>query len=175
MQFDANEDFIKNSKRLYSKVLLQTDAEINYPEARPIGEILAQIGRSTAEDDGKILAGPSLNDEDDANSTLESLKQAESAYDKKMDQPLVSKQFFKNTGSLVQNMMGDDPRIYTKMLNLEGELDEEKETRSAHRVDQANKMKQHKDMEAKNAENKKDLESMAIHFQDQGFSEDDMM
>ena len=76
MQFDSSDDFIMNSKRTYNKVLLQTDAEINYsyPEARPISEVLAQIGRQTAEDDGKVLAGPSLNDEDDANDTLESLK-----------------------------------------------------------------------------------------------------
>jgi len=173
MQFDSNDEFIKNDKRLYSKVLLQMEDEINYPMARPIGEILAQIGKTSTEDFGKVLAGPSLNDEDDANDTLESLAQAEAAYHREMKTPNVSNKLYQKTGSKIENMLGEDQRIYTKMLNLDGELD--KETRSAHRVDQTNKLKKLSDMDEKLKEHNKEQESMAIHFMDQGFTEDDMM
>lgn len=54
---------------------------------------MAEIGRS-AEDDGKILAGPSLNDEDDEAATLESLKYAEEALATKMPTPEYSKKNF---------------------------------------------------------------------------------
>lgn len=92
MKFGADEEFIKNDQRVYDKVLLQTEDSVNF--GRPIGELLAQIGRSSAEDDGKILAGPSLNDEDDENSTLESLKYAEQALATKMPTPEYSKKNF---------------------------------------------------------------------------------
>lgn len=44
--------------------------------------------------------------------------------------------------------MGEDSAITSRMLNLEGELDAEKETRSAHRIDLANKNAKLADMEA---------------------------
>ena len=172
MQFDSNDEFIKNDKRIYNKVLLQVEDELNqYPIARPIGEALAQIGKN--EDFGKVLSGPSLNDEDDANDTLESLAEAEKAYHKQMKTPTVSNKLYQKTGSKIENLLGEDSKIYTKMLNLDGELD--KETRAPHRVDQDNKLKKLSDMDAKKKEFNKDQESMAIHFMDQGFTEDDMM
>ena len=52
-----------------------------------------------------------------------------------METPEVKDEFFKKTGSRIQNMLGEDTRIYGKMLNLDGELDKEKETRSPFRMD----------------------------------------
>ena len=89
MKFDSSEEFIKNEKRVYNKVLLQTDSDIRIAEPRPIFEVLAQIERSAIED-GKVLSGTSLNDEDDMESTLDSLKLAEAAYHTKLNAPQVS-------------------------------------------------------------------------------------
>ena len=57
------------------------------------------------------------------------------------------------------------------MLNLD---DVVKETREPHRVDLDNKMKKLADIEAKKQEHMKEQESMAIHFMDNGFSEEEM-
>ena len=105
MHFDSADEFIKNDKRTFNKVLLQLDADISYPEARPIGEMLAQIERNSVADDAKILSGASLNDDDDANETLESLKLAENAMGAKMGVPQVRKEFYKNSGSQVENLL----------------------------------------------------------------------
>ena len=174
MHFDQNDEFIKNDKRTYNKVLLQTGAEINYsvPEARPIYELLAQIGSGkTAEDYGKILAGSQLNDEDDEAETLASLKSAEAAMGTKMNAPQVKKEFYKNTGSQVENLLAQDFRINKDMLNLD---DVVKETKSPHRIDVEANQKKLAEMEEKRKKNMKEQESMAVHFTDNGFSEEEM-
>ena len=68
--------------------------------------------------------------------------------------------------------MAENFRISKDMLNFD---DEKKETREPHRVDMDNKMKKLADMETKRKENMKEQESMAIHFMDNGFSEEEMM
>ena len=172
MHFDQNDEFIKNDKRTYNKVLLQTGAEINYsvPEARPIFEVLAQIGKGV-EDYGKILSGSQLNDEDDEAETLASLKSAEAAMGTKMGAPQVKKEFYKNTGSQVENLLAQDFRINKDMLNLD---DVVKETKEPHRLDQEAQMKKFAEMEEKRKQNMKEQESMAVHFTDNGFSEEEM-
>jgi hypothetical protein len=83
-----DDEFVKNDMRKFEKSFVQLDDERVYPEPRPIGEFMAQIGdfdevtnsnmlSRTAEQDKAILGGSSLNDEEDITTTLESMKTAE--------------------------------------------------------------------------------------------------
>ena len=74
---------------MFDKVsFLQLEDSRAYPEPRPIGEMMAQIGdfeeikasnmmSRTAEQDTAILGGSNLNDDEDIATTLESMKTAE--------------------------------------------------------------------------------------------------
>lgn len=71
VKFDSNDDFIKLDKRTFDNANVQINSELrfsDYPEARPIGEIMAQIG-------GEWLGGS--DDQDDVAQTLASVKSAE--------------------------------------------------------------------------------------------------
>ena len=140
MVFQGDE-FIKNDKR-FGVTLLQLDERV-YPEPRPIGEMLAFISDDvfnkngmlrSAHDDMQILAGDGLNDEDEFNSTLESLKAAERISGKHMDKgaELIGKE------SKVINFLEDDHRIHTSELN-DALMDKETEDRLEA---QRNKVKQ---------------------------------
>ena len=71
MKFDNNDEFIKLDKRTFDNANVQIGQELRfseYPEARPIGEIMAQIS-------GEWLGGS--DDSDDVAQTLASVKSSE--------------------------------------------------------------------------------------------------
>jgi len=83
-----DDEFVKNDMKKFDKSFLQLEDERAFPEPRPIGEIMAQIGdfeeirtsnmmSRTAEQDKAVLGGSSLNDDEDISTTLESMKTAE--------------------------------------------------------------------------------------------------
>ena len=81
------------------------------PVGVPIGQLMSQRFGSD-----KILTGTALDDEEDTSNTLKSLEEAEKQYGKKMNQPSVSKEFYRKTGSKFENMMAGDSRISSQML-----------------------------------------------------------
>jgi len=111
-----DDEFQKNEKIKYDS-FIQIGSEIKYRAPRPIGEILAQIATMpTASESGKLLNGAQLNDADDAEETLSSLKAAESITGSKMGTPEMGKKFFKKNGTNVQNLLEDNGRIFTSEL-----------------------------------------------------------
>ena len=97
-----DDEFVKNDMKKFDKSFLQLDDERVFPEPRPIGEVMAQIGdfeeinaanmmSRTAEQDKAILGGSSLNDDEDINTTLESMKTAEKMTGTKLKEVDVSK------------------------------------------------------------------------------------
>ena len=74
-------------------------------------------GYRNAEADSKVLAGTQLNDEDDARTTLESLKSSETIKNQKMGTPEMREAFFQTTGSQYFNVLAENKRISTKDLD----------------------------------------------------------
>ena len=90
---------------------------MNYEkEPRPIGEILAMMEPS--EQVSAILTGAGVNDEDDNVETMKSIKAAEKAVGGNMAVPRVDVSLYKQTGSKFQNLIEDDNRISTNVLNM---------------------------------------------------------
>jgi len=111
-----DDEFLKNEKIRY-ETFVQLGDEMHYKAPRPIGEILAQISTiPSAADSGKLLAGAQLNDQDDAEETLSSLRAAESITGSKMSEPEKSKKFFKENGTNYQNLLKDNGRIFSTEL-----------------------------------------------------------
>jgi len=111
-----DDEFMKNEKIRYDS-FLQLGAEVTYKAPRPIGEILAQMSSLPSEvDSSKLLAGAQLNDQDDAEETLSSLRAAESITGTKMAAPEKGKKFFKENGTNYQNLLKDNGRIFTSEL-----------------------------------------------------------
>jgi hypothetical protein len=97
-----DDEFVKNDMKKFEKSFLQLSDERLYPEPRPIGEMMAQIGdfdeittskmlSRSAEQDQAILGGSSLNDEEDISTTLDSMKTAEKMHGTKLKEVETSK------------------------------------------------------------------------------------
>ena len=97
MTFEGDQ-FVKNEKKTWGpegkdvKLLQLSDSDFS---GQPIGSF-AQVrdGYRNAEADSKVLAGSQLNDEDDARTTLESLKSSETIKNQKMSTPEVKEALF---------------------------------------------------------------------------------
>lgn len=110
VKFDNNDDFIKLDKRTFDNANVQINSELRfseYPEARPIGEIMAQIG-------GEWLGGS--DDQDDVFQTLASVKSAEIQHGKSYALPEMSSEIYNKTGNKVENILAEDRRITHQML-----------------------------------------------------------
>ena len=107
-----------NSKKKYS--LIQLDSEVSYDhsirEARPIGEILAMMEPS--ENISAILTGAGVNDEDDNVETMKSIKAAEKANGASMTAPSVDNALYQKTVTKFQNLIEDNDRISSNVLNM---------------------------------------------------------
>ena len=114
MTFNEDEQFVKNDKKTFSS-LIQIDSSLNfeYPEPRPIGEMLSLI----SDGDTFVLHGANLNDEEDETTTLESIRSAESIRGGRMDIPEINRSFYKRTGSKIQNLLENNQRITADILN----------------------------------------------------------
>lgn len=125
----SGDEFIKNDIKHFEKTFLQIEDRV-FPEPRPIGEIMAQIGSGdfdeikvtnmisrTAEQDQAILGGSSLNDDEDMDTTMESIRTAEKMTGSKLGQIDQNQQNALKTGNTVHNFLEDDHRIYTAELD----------------------------------------------------------
>lgn len=157
-----DDEFQKNEKIRYD-AFLQIGSEVAYKQPRPIGEILAQISSlPSAADSGKLLAGSQLNDMDDAEETLSSLRAAESVTGMKMSTPEHGKKFFKENGTNYQNLLKDNGRIFTS--ELQNILNED-EIRAKHQREEALAQKNiQKAQVNEHKEEKKAEDGLAIHF-----------
>ena len=89
---------------------------MNFPEARPIGEILMQLGDNDSNlvstgDDNQVLSGASLNDKDDFDTTAQSLAESERNYGQKMNQVKVDEKFYEMHGNKYENLLSDSSHI----------------------------------------------------------------
>merc|ERR1712178_136223 len=161
MKFTGDDDFVRNDAIRYD-TFVQLTSNIQYPEPRPIGEILAQFSETVAED-GQILA-KNLDDSSDAADTRESLALDEKLNGSKMVTPEVSNKFIKESGNTVQNLLKDDKRVYTsELMNVLNE-DEVKAQREA---DEKKALAEQKKRVVKDVKQVKEAnENLAIHFRE---------
>lgn len=130
MTFNGD-DFVKNDLKHFDKSFVQLQ-DYTIPEARPIGEVLSMIGTTvsdfdevktsamisrTAEQDVAILGGSSLNDDEDQQTTLESLKSAEKMSGSQFKKVDISKDNAARTGTYIHNFLEDDHRVYTNEVD----------------------------------------------------------
>jgi len=157
-----DDEFQKNEKVTYDN-FVQLGSSVHYKVPRPIGEILAQINTiPSAADSSKLLAGPAINDQDDAEETLSSLRAAESITGSKMGTPEHGKKFFKENGSFAQNLLKDNGRIFSS--ELQNVLNED-EIKSTHQKEEALAQKnQQKAFSNQKTQEKKAEDGLSIHF-----------
>jgi hypothetical protein len=88
VEFGNDDEFIKLSKgTTVDKTLLQTDSQLNFErEARPIGELMAQIGGVN----GVMSELGGSDDSNDVDETLQSIQSAELAQKSKLGQVVAS-------------------------------------------------------------------------------------
>jgi len=177
-----DDEFVKNDMKKFDKTFLQLDEVKMYPDPRPIGEMMAQIGdfdeitnskmlSRTADQDSAILGGSSLNDEEDINTTLESMKTAEKMHGTKLKEVETSKQNALNTGHYAHDFLADDHRVYTSELD-NALVDKDIVDAKAKASEQARKQKQslvqQEEKQSQRRERAAQAE-MAIHFMDDDY------
>lgn len=184
MTFNGDE-FVKNDLKKFDKSFVQIE-DYQIPEARPIGEVLSMIGTSvsdfdevktsamisrTADQDRAILGGSSLNDDEDEQTTLESLKSAEKMSGKQLNKVDATKENAARTGSYIHNFLEDDHRVYTSEVdnaladkgaeNAKANADRKAQQERQALVQQQAKQNQIKEQKA--------TDEIAIHFMDDGY------
>ena len=98
------DSFVKNDKRTFGDAKL---IQLNEPEFN--GQSIGSFA--------SVLSGTQLNDEDDARTTLESLKSSETIKNAKMATPETKEILFQTTGSQYYNVLAENKRISTKDLD----------------------------------------------------------
>ena len=91
-------------------------------------EILAMMEPS--ESVAAILTGAGVNDDDDNAETMKSIKAAEKAVGGSMQTPSIDSKLYQKTGTKVQNLIEDNDRISTNVLNM-ALVDNQAEERAA--------------------------------------------
>lgn len=177
-----DDEFVKNDMKKFDKSFLQLDEIRMYPEPKPIGEMMAQIGdfdeitnskmlSRTAEQDTAILGGSSLNDEEDIATTLESMKTAEKMQGTKLKEVETSKQNAQNTGHYVHDFLADDHRVYTSELD-NALVDKDQVNAKAKATEQARQQKQsliQQEQKQSQRQERAAQAEMAIHFMDDDY------
>ena len=77
-----------------------------------------------------ILTGAGVNDDDDNAETMKSIKAAEKAVGGSMQTPSIDSKLYQKTGTKVQNLIEDNDRISTNVLNM-ALVDNQAEERAA--------------------------------------------
>jgi hypothetical protein len=161
---------------------LQLEDIKSYPEPRPIGEMMAQIGdfdeitnsnmlSRTASQDTAILGGSSLNDDEDIATTLDSMKTAEKMTGSKIKEVDVTKENAINTGHYVHDFLADDHRVYTAELDnalVDKDVVDAKAKASALARQAKQSMVQQEEKQSQRREKAAQAE-MAIHFMDDDY------
>ena len=110
-----------------------------------------------------VLKGAQLNDQDDEEQTLQSIKAAETITGGKMATPEQSKQNLNQTGNKIENVMASNGRISSEILN-DALLDKDAEDRIRNQRLEAER----KENEARKAKQQKKVkqeeEELAVHF-----------
>lgn len=159
LSFDESENFVGMKPKKYE--FLELDQQMNYPEARPIGEILMQF-----EDD--VFANTNINDEDDMRDTLDSIAQAERSMGREMNAPKSDEKFYEIHGNKYENLLADNSRVYMNEIE-EAEKDKEDIAKLA-RVEQKKIAVVQKKVEMKKKEEttkeQRAFDAISIHFHD---------
>ena len=178
-----DDEFVKNDLKKFDKVsFLQLEDSRAYPEPRPIGEMMAQMGdceeikasnmmSRTAEQDTAILGGSNLNDDEDIATTLESMKTAEKMTGTKLKEVESNRQNLANTGHFTHDFLADDHRVYTAELD-NAQVDKEAVEAKAKAAEQARKAKQslvQQEQQKGERREKAAQAEMAIHFMDDDY------
>ena len=173
-----DDEFVKNDVRKFDKSFLQLDEDDRvYPEPRPIGEFMAQLGdfdeiantnmlSRTADQDRAVLGGSALNDDEDISTTLESMKTAEKMTGAKLKDVESNKQNALNTGHFVHDFLSDDHRVYTNELD-NALVDKETVEAKAKAAELAKKKKQSLMQQEQHQSQRREQAAqaeMAIHF-----------
>lgn len=107
LHFDDSEDFVANHPRKTS-MFAGLNADMRYPEARPIGEILMQFEDSVLTQN---------NDEDEYNQTLESIAQVETQMGSNMKVPSADEKNYQIHGNKYENILADNGRVYMEEID----------------------------------------------------------
>jgi hypothetical protein len=154
-------NFVMNQPKKYNYISLTQD--VKFPEARPIGEALLQLGDSY---DQMLI--DTADDQDDVTSTLDSLAQVERASGKQMGAPAVDEKLYESQGNKVENLLSDNNRISLRELD-EATMEKEDVVKAVSRQQQAlsqAKVQQVKKVEQKKTQEQRAFDAVAIHFSD---------
>lgn len=110
LNFDEGMNFMMNQPKKYNYVSLTQD--VKFPEARPIGQALLQLGDSYDQ-----MLVDTVEDNDDVSSTLDSLAQVERASGTKMGAPAIDEKLYETQGNKVENLLSDNNRISLRELD----------------------------------------------------------
>ena len=164
----ADDEFVKNSERKLFLTGAQNLVQItdqHYPEARPIGEVMAMIGMENTDD---ILSGAQLNDDDDTNETLQSLESAEKTMGVKMGSPEVYHKVatIRQNGAIVENLLASNNRISSEMIELGATPKDEEKPKDVPKAVQAVQQKKQEVTVQKKQENaaQNAFDMSAAHF-----------
>ena len=128
VKFTDDDEFVKLEKRKFENLNVQLESNMDFeqfPEARPIGEILAQIN-------GEWLGGS--DDADDMAMTLASIRSSEIQHSRTVEMPQMSNEIYRQTGNKIENVLAQERRISPEELAAaEADDDDEKFKKSEFR------------------------------------------
>ena len=167
MKFSNDDEFVKNTKRTFTeadKALVMTEEHINYPMPQPIGLLMTK-SKDLASGGLELGLSGTMDDAEEYEETMESLKSAEFTMGKQMKKPEVSTSLYEKSGSKIENILADSHRISVAEIE-EGMKSKEEEI--AHRqakkqveVTQVAAQQKKEEVKVKQAFNQ-----MAAHFND---------
>ena len=161
IKFDDDENLQIDAPKKVSFLGLQTFA---YPEARPIGEVLMQLGFEDS-----LLANTGDDAFDEMTTTMESLAETEKSMGKQMKAPVVNEKFYEIQGNKYENFLADNDRISLDEIE-EAQKDKEEIAMQARMEQQKHISVVQKKVEQqqtnKKSKQQRAFEAIAIHFND---------
>ena len=112
-----------------------------------------------------VLEGSSLNDEEDYNTTLNSIQAAEKTIGSNMQAPEVDTKFYQMHGNKYQNLLAENDKIDSSILDQIIGDKPNKELVKTQNVKEAKKVEQKKTLEEK-SKHQKAFDAISIHFSD---------
>merc|ERR1711934_320480 len=112
MKFNDDE-FVKNDKRTFTekdKALVMTEEHLSYPMPQPIGLLMTK-SKDLASGALNLGLSGTMDDADEYQETMESLKSAEFTMGKQMKAPVVSSALYNQSGSKIENILAESKRI----------------------------------------------------------------
>jgi hypothetical protein len=163
LNFDDHENF--KSIGPQKQMFLGLQQQINYPEARPIGEVLMQL---RDEDQDMSYVAQNVDDQDEISSTLDSIKDVERQTGKEMKAPVADEKFYEIHGNKYENLMADNNRV--SIDEIDDAMKDKIDAAAAQKIQQKKlSVVQTKAIQAEKIEKTKQqraFEAVAIHFSD---------